>query len=55
MAVENRSPPLQAVACTLLVTAVISMLLRAYVRLWLVKNFGVDDWCMVVATVGRPP
>jgi hypothetical protein len=51
MAVENRGPQLQAVAYTLLTTAVISMGLRAYVRVMLVRNFGVDDWCMVAATV----
>ncbi|KAH6673928.1 hypothetical protein F5X68DRAFT_270579 [Plectosphaerella plurivora] len=51
MAVENRGPQLQAVAYTLLVTAVISVLLRTYVRVMLVRNFGVDDWCMVAATI----
>lgn len=51
MAVENRGPQLQAVAYTLLTTAVVSMLLRTYVRVMLVRNFGVDDWCMVAATI----
>lgn len=54
MAVENRGPQLQAVACFLLALAVVSMLLRAYVRQFLVKSFGVDDWFMVVATVSLP-
>ena len=51
MAVENRGPQLQAVCYTLAVTAVISSLLRFYVRLRLVKNFGFDDWGMGAALV----
>ncbi|KPM36352.1 hypothetical protein AK830_g10220 [Neonectria ditissima] len=49
MAIENRGPELQAVCYTLLVTAIISTLLRCYVRTRLVKNFGFDDWCMLAA------
>lgn len=50
-AIENRGPTLQAVAVSLLVAATISILLRCYVRIFLIKNFGVDDYFMVVAMV----
>ncbi|PNH44913.1 hypothetical protein VD0004_g2861 [Verticillium dahliae] len=50
-AIENRGPTLQAVAVSLLVAAIISILLRCYVRIFLIKNFGVDDYFMVVAMV----
>ncbi|KAJ4324374.1 hypothetical protein N0V84_003935 [Fusarium piperis] len=49
MAVENRGPELQAVCYTLASAAVISTLLRCFVRVRLVKNFGFDDWCMCTA------
>ena len=51
MAVDNWSHQLQAVCYTFVVTAVISTLLRCYVRVRLIKDFGVDDWCMVAALV----
>ncbi|RSL61736.1 hypothetical protein CEP54_006105 [Fusarium duplospermum] len=51
MAVENRGPELQAVCYTLATAAVISTLLRCFVRVRLVKNFGFDDWCMCTALV----
>ncbi|CRK40608.1 hypothetical protein BN1723_004857 [Verticillium longisporum] len=50
-AIENRGPTLQAVAVSLLVAAIISILLRCYVRIFLIKNFGVDDYFMGVAMV----
>ncbi|OLN86602.1 hypothetical protein CCHL11_10143 [Colletotrichum chlorophyti] len=48
--IENRGPELVAVGVTLVTTAFITTVLRCYVRLCLVKNFGVDDYCMVGAT-----
>lgn len=50
-AIENRGPQLQGVAYALLVLAFVSLLLRCYCRLWIVKNFGGDDWLMVAAMV----
>ncbi|KAK6215534.1 hypothetical protein QIS74_08553 [Colletotrichum tabaci] len=47
--IENRGPQLVTVGITLVTTAVIATVLRCYVRLFLVKNFGVDDWCMLGA------
>ena len=51
MAVENRGPELQAVGYILIISAFITLVLRGYVRVFLVKSFGFDDWAMVVAMV----
>ncbi|KAH7167098.1 hypothetical protein DER46DRAFT_625040 [Fusarium sp. MPI-SDFR-AT-0072] len=49
MSVPNRGPELQAVCYTLAVSSVIAVALRIYVRVRLVKNFGLDDWFMCSA------
>ncbi|RNJ52183.1 hypothetical protein D7B24_004216 [Verticillium nonalfalfae] len=49
--IENRGPELLAVNITFITTALISIFLRCYVRVFKVKAFGVDDWLMAVATV----
>nr|XP_036578635.1 uncharacterized protein CTRU02_11555 [Colletotrichum truncatum]KAF6785930.1 integral membrane protein [Colletotrichum truncatum] len=49
--IENRGPELFAVGVTLVTTAGISIILRCYARIFLVKNFGFDDYCMVGAMV----
>ncbi|KAF4460971.1 integral membrane PTH11 [Fusarium albosuccineum] len=49
MGVPSRGPELQAVCYTLVTTAIISTLLRCYVRVRMVKNFGFDDYCMCAA------
>lgn len=54
-AVENRGPQLLAVILTLLVFAFTATLLRCYVRIKLVKAFGLDDYLMVAALVGDEP
>ncbi|KAF4991516.1 hypothetical protein FGRMN_7760 [Fusarium graminum] len=51
MAVPNRGPELQAVCYTLLVASVLALGMRVYVRVRLVKSFGLDDWCMCFALV----
>ncbi|KAI1041202.1 hypothetical protein LB505_002457 [Fusarium chuoi] len=51
MSVPNRGPELQAVCYTLAVSSVIAVALRIYVRVRLVKNFGLDDWFMCSALV----
>lgn len=55
MSVPNRGPELQAVCYTLAVSSVIAVALRIYVRVRLVKNFGLDDWFMCSALVSRSP
>ncbi|KAM0254600.1 hypothetical protein ACHAQJ_006636 [Trichoderma viride] len=51
MAVENRGPQLQVAAYLLLFFAVVSMILRCYVRLFMIKSFGLDDSFMLVALI----
>ncbi|OAQ59982.2 hypothetical protein VFPPC_14714 [Pochonia chlamydosporia 170] len=51
MAIENRGPQLQAACYVLVVFAAVSMLLRCYVRIFMIKNFGLDDGFMVFALV----
>ena len=53
MTVENRGLQLQAVCCALVASAFVSTLLRCYVRVRIVRNFGFDDSCMVVALVSH--
>jgi hypothetical protein len=49
--VPNRGPRLQAVGIALVSTALLSTLLRVYTRMFIVKRFGLDDWCMIAALV----
>ncbi|KAH8654834.1 hypothetical protein BGZ61DRAFT_434895 [Ilyonectria robusta] len=51
MAIENRGPELTAVCATFTTMAVIAVALRCYVRLRIIRNFGLDDWAMVGALV----
>lgn len=50
---DNRGPELLYVCAVMVGMAFISTVLRVYVRLGVVKAFGIDDWFMVAATV-RP-
>jgi hypothetical protein len=50
----DRSVSVRAVAATFGVLAWISVSLRCYVRVRVVKAFGRDDGCMVVALVSCP-
>lgn len=54
MAVENRGPQLIGVNVLFLTLAVIATTLRCYVRIKMVKAFGLDDWLMVGAAVCLP-
>ncbi|ETS77036.1 hypothetical protein PFICI_10910 [Pestalotiopsis fici W106-1] len=51
MAVENRGPQLLVVCITLLTIAIISMSLRIFTRVFIVKGFGRDDFLMVFASI----
>ncbi|RFU76640.1 integral membrane [Trichoderma arundinaceum] len=51
MAIENRGPQLQAACYLLLCFAVVSMLLRCYVRIFMIKSFGLDDSFMLFALI----
>ncbi|KAF2797093.1 hypothetical protein K505DRAFT_299077 [Melanomma pulvis-pyrius CBS 109.77] len=48
--VPNRGPELVAVNIAFMTAALIANFLRCYVRMTMVKAFGVDDWLMAVAT-----
>ncbi|KAL6703831.1 hypothetical protein ACN47E_009050 [Coniothyrium glycines] len=45
---EDRSGQVLAIAITFLVLTWITVLLRCYVRIVMVKGFGIDDWTMIV-------
>lgn len=49
--IPNRGPQLIAVVAVLLVFSLTATILRCYVRISLVKAFGVDDYLMVFAMV----
>ena len=49
--VPNRSGPLVGSCLALLSIVVITILLRIYTRIFMIKNFGPDDWLMLAATV----
>ena len=49
--VPNRSGPLVGSSLALLAIAVITIVLRVYTRIFMIKNFGPDDWLMLAATV----
>lgn len=51
MRLEGRAPVLFTVLMVMLPLAVVSMALRIFVRLRLVKAFGIDDYLMLLATV----
>ena len=52
--VPNRGPELVAVNITFTVAAIIANMLRCYVRVFMVRAFGLDDWLMSLATVRIP-
>lgn len=54
-AIESRGPQLLAVVLTLLGFAFTATLLRCYVRIKIVKAFGLDDYFMVAALVCDEP
>ncbi|KAH6655360.1 hypothetical protein BKA67DRAFT_657307 [Truncatella angustata] len=49
--VENRGPQLLVVCITLLTIAIVSMVLRCFTRVFIVKGFGRDDYLMVFAAI----
>jgi hypothetical protein len=51
MSVPNRGPELFAVNVTFVAVAILAYSLRCFVRLKMVKAFGMDDWLMGGALV----
>lgn len=54
MTTDNRAPEFQAVLGLFLPLCLITVMLRCYVRIRLVKSFGLDDWFAVITMV-KPP
>jgi hypothetical protein len=50
---DDRSLVVKAVPAVFLSIACLTVILRCYVRLFVVKAFGVDDGAMVLSMVGR--
>ncbi|KFA69955.1 hypothetical protein S40285_03889 [Stachybotrys chlorohalonatus IBT 40285] len=48
---ENRSSELICVNVIFLAASLISIILRSYVRLFMVRSWGLDDWLMALAAV----
>ncbi|KAH7323216.1 hypothetical protein B0I35DRAFT_450331 [Stachybotrys elegans] len=49
--IPNRGPELRATLVALLTLATVSIVLRTYVRGFLIRSFGFDDWCMLLAWI----
>lgn len=52
--IPTRGPELLAVDILFMILAIVANALRCYVRIRMVKAFGLDDWLMSLATVGVP-
>jgi hypothetical protein len=53
MAAESRGSEVEAVAIGFLVLTWVFVLLRCYVRVFMTKGFGPDDWLAFASQVGR--
>lgn len=51
---DERVLAVKTVAAVFMCVACVSVMLRCYVRGWIVKAFGWDDGSMVIATVSHP-
>lgn len=51
---DNLQPVAWGVTMPVIIITLLSSLLRFYSRLYISKQFGMDDWFMVAATVGLP-
>lgn len=52
---DQNSQAVKSVAAVFMTVACIAVILRCYVRAWVVKAFGWDDGVMVLAMVRRFP
>ncbi|KAF3761702.1 hypothetical protein M406DRAFT_221189, partial [Cryphonectria parasitica EP155] len=50
-ALDNRGPEVGGVAIGFLIVAIISYALRIYVRVFMMRGFGWDDWFMTAAAI----
>lgn len=49
---EDKGPELFGVAVAFLILSWIAVTLRVYVRVWMLKSFGLDDYLIVASQVG---
>lgn len=49
---DNRSPQLIAISIAFLPFAVLSVAVRVYTRMRMMKRLGADDWFIIAALVG---
>lgn len=52
---KNRGPEFLAVCCTGIAIAAVTVILRLWVRIKIVRKVGVDDWLAAISLVGRCP
>lgn len=50
--IENRGGELLGVDIFFVILAILTTLLRGYVKIFMVKAWGKEDWFMLAATVG---
>lgn len=48
---ENKGPPILAVMWALTALTAVIVTVRLYVRAFIVKNFGLDDWLVIISMV----
>jgi hypothetical protein len=51
MAIDNRGTLIAAVGILFLVLTWVAVSLRCYVRIFMIKSFGLDDWLSAAALV----
>jgi len=51
----TNAPQIMAIASSFFAIALFVVMLRCYVRITMLKVFGIDDWIMVFAMVGNLP
>jgi hypothetical protein len=51
MAIDDRAPLIAAVGILFLVLTWVAVSLRCYIKIFLTKPFGLDDWLSVAALV----
>ena len=49
----DNSPEILAITGSFFAAAALVVLLRCYVRITMLKVFGIDDWIMLMAMVGK--
>ena len=52
---ETAGPALNVIAIMFMLFAYLFVGLRIYVRAYLLRTFGIDDWLMVICLVCQPP